>query len=366
MAPPLAGLMNICQIITPRAGHIGGAERSTASLCEHLQRAGHRVVVGCKQGSPLLDAMRQAGLDARPLALSGKFNLAATLRVARLAQQTGAAVIHSHLSSAAWHASLAGRLARLPTIAHVRALNDAFWYRRAGRLIAVSHAVKQHLVAQGVDAGTIDVVYNGVDPARYFLPCTRAEARARLGLPPNALVTGVVGHLTAKKGHAVFLDGFAQAAARHPSALALLVGAGAEREALADQSKRLGISHQVVFAGFQADVLPYYAAMDVVVLSSVDGEGLPRCLLEGGLLGMPAIGTRLSGVPEIVLDGETGFVVPVGDASALGERLTLLLEDAALRERMGRAAREYVGATFTVDAMVAGTLATYAKVGVRA
>lgn len=353
--------MNICQIITP--SKIAGAERSTLGLCEHLQKAGHRVVIGCKAGSPLIDVMRAADLDARPLEISGKLNPRAPFRIARFAREMEAAVLHSQLSTAAWHASLAARLLRLPCVAHVRALNSPHWYRLATRVIAVSHAVKEHLVAQGMEASRIDVVYNGVDPARYYLPCSRAEARARLQLPADSPVVGVVAHLTAKKGHAVFLEAFA--AAKHPTAMALFLGEGDERDALQAQVERLGLTGRVLFAGFHKDVLPYYAAMDVVALPSVEGEGLPRALLEGGLLERATIGTRLSGVPEIVRDGETGFVVPVGDAPAMADRLRVLLDDPSLRQRMGRAAREWVGSTFTVEAMVSGTLATYAKAGAR-
>jgi glycosyltransferase involved in cell wall biosynthesis len=355
--------MNILQVITP--ARIAGAERSTVSLCEHLRAAGHRVVVACKEGSPLLDVIAAAGLDARPLAISGKANLGAPRRLASLAREMEAAVVHSHLSTAAWHSSIAGRLAGIPSVAHVRALNSAHWFRLATRLIAVSHAVKEHLVRQGVDAGRIDVVYNGVDPARYYLPCTKEQARAAIGVPADSLLVGVIAHLTAKKGHGVFLEAFPEAARRHPAALALLLGEGEEQERLKAQAERLGITGRVLFAGFHQDVLPFYAAMDVVVLPSIEGEGLPRALLEGGLLGQPCIGTRLSGVPEIVRDGETGFVVPTGDARALAERLDTLLGDAALRERMGAAAREYVRETFTIAAMVAGTLACYERAGAR-
>jgi glycosyltransferase involved in cell wall biosynthesis len=354
--------MQILQLITP--SKIAGAERSTASLCEHLQKAGHGVVVGVKCGSPLLELMRGMGLDARPVRMGGKLNPAAPFRVAILAKKTGAAVIHCHLSTAALHGRLAGRIAGLPSIAHVRALNRPFWYRGATRVIAVSHAVKEHLVAHGMDPGKIDVVYNGVDPARYFLPCTREEAKRRLGLPEDAPLVGVVAHLTAKKGHAVFLEAFGSIAAKHPDARALLLGDGDERPTLAAQVKRLGLSERVIFAGFHRDVLPYYAALDVVALPSIEGEGLPRALLEGGLLGRAGIGTRLSGVPEILRDGETGFIVPIGDAGAMAERLDTLLGDAALRDRMGAAARDYVAATFTVEAMVAGVLAAYARAGV--
>lgn len=350
--------MNICQIITP--SKIAGAERSTLGLCEHLQKAGHRVVIGCKAGSPLIEVMQAAGLDTRPLAISGKLNPAAPFRVAALAREIGADVLHSQLSTAAFHAGLAARLVRLPCIAHVRALNSPHWYRLAHRVIAVSHAVKDHLVAQGMDGSRIDVVYNGVDPDRYYLPCSREEARARLQLPAGVPLVGVIAHLTAKKGHAVFLEAFAKA---QPEAVALFLGDGDEREALQAQAKQLGIADRVIFAGFHKDVLPYYAALDVVVLPSVEGEGLPRALLEGGLLQRATIGTRLSGVPEIVRDGETGFIVPTGDSAAMAEKLRVLLADPALCERMGAAARDWVGATFTIRAMVEGTLASYEKAG---
>lgn len=355
--------MKICQVITP--SKIAGAERSTTSLCEHLQAAGHQVVIGCKQGSPLVEAMRQVGLDARALPISGKLNARGPFHVAALAREVGAAVIHSHLSSAAWHSGFAARMLRVPAIAHVRALNRAFFYRMATRIIAVSYGVKECLVAQGMDGERIDVVYNGIDPERYFLPCTREEARSRLGLPAKGVLIGVIAHLTPKKGHAIFLDAFAQTAGRHPSATALFLGEGDEREALRGQAERLGLADRVIFAGFQRDVLPYYAAMDMVVLPSVEMEGLGRALQEGGLLGLPGIGTRLGGIPEAIRDGESGFVVPVGDVTALADRMEQLVADGALRERMGRAARDHISATFTVPAMVAGTLAVYERAGVR-
>jgi len=355
--------MNILQLITP--SKIAGAERSTSSLCEHLQAAGHRVVVGCKAGSPLIEAMRQVSLDARPLGISGKLNAAAPFRVAALGKQIGAEVVHTQLSTAALHGSFAARLLGVPSIAHVRALNSPFCYRFATRIIAVSHAVKEHLVAGGLPAERIDVVYNGVDPQRYFLPCSREEARRRLGLPDCVPLVGVIAHLTAKKGHAVFLQAFAAVSARHPRAVALFLGDGPERARLEALAAELKLADRVLFAGFHANVLPYYAAMDLVVLPSIGGEGLPRALLEGGMLQRASIGTRLSGTPEIVRDGATGFIVPPGDVSALTNRLDTLLGDASLRERMGAAAQAYVSATFTIESMVSGVLSTYRQAGAR-
>jgi glycosyltransferase involved in cell wall biosynthesis len=352
--------LRILQVITP--SKIAGAERSTASLCEHLVRAGHTVVVACKRGHPLIDLMREAGVDARGVRISGKGNLAAPFRLARLARQERMDLISTQLSTAALWGSLAGRLARIPTVATVRALNTKTVYTLADRVIAVSHAVKAHLVAQGMSAARIDVVYNGIDPDRYRTTMTRLEARKLLGLDQEAVVFAVVAHLTGKKGHAVFLDAAARIADCAADHQYIFAGEGPERSHLERQAQRLALSEKVIFTGFQSDVLPVYAAADVVVLPSIAGEGLPRVLMEAGLLGRPVIGTRLSGSPEIVEEGVTGLTVGVGDVPALAESMRRLAGDRPLREQMGAAGAARVSRLFTIPAMVEGTLATYRKV----
>src|SRR5207249_7917012 len=127
-----------------------------------------------------------------------------------------------------------------------------------------------------------------------------------------------------------------------PGVCFVLPGEGPEQERLEALAEELGIREQVWFAGYHPDVLPFYAAMDVVVMPSIAGEGLPRVLLEASCLGKAVIGTDLSGVPELVLDGETGFVVPPGSPEALARRMGELLSDTELRGRFGAAARARV------------------------
>jgi glycosyltransferase involved in cell wall biosynthesis len=351
--------LRILQVITP--SKIAGAERSTTSLCEHLTRAGHTVVVACKQGHALVDVMQSVGLDVRPVPISGKLNVPAAFRLASLARREQVEVINTQLSTAALWGSIAGRLAGIPTVATVRALHTKTVYTLADRVIAVSHAVKQHLVAQGMRADIIEVVYNGIDPDRYRLTLTRQQAREQLGLDEAATVFAVLAHLTGKKGHAVFLDAAARIASRAGNHLYLFAGEGPERAHLERQAERLGLAERVVFAGFHADVLPLYAAADIVVLPSIAMEGLGRVLMEAGLLGLPAIGTDLGGAPEVVASGETGLIVPPGDVAALADAMLRLGEDAALREAMGNAARDRISRLFTIPAMVEGTLATYRR-----
>jgi glycosyltransferase involved in cell wall biosynthesis len=351
-------LLRILQVITPHK--IAGAERSTTSLCEHLVKAGHEVIVACKRGQPLIPVMREVGLDVREIGIAGKFNLAAPVRLARLARRERVDLINTQLSTAALWGSIAGRLTGIPTVATVRALNDKSFYILADRVIAVSHAVKAHLVGQGMNAERIDVVYNGIDPGRYRLSVTRETARERFGLSPEAVVSAVVGHLSTRKGHAILLEAAARVADR--THRYLFAGEGPERGQLERQAARLGLNGQVIYTGFLPDVTPVYAAADLVVLPAIAGEGLPRVLLEAGFLGRPVIGTSLSGVPEIVDEGITGLVVPAGDVPALAEAVRRLGGDGALRSRMGAAGAERIRRLFSIPAMVEGTLATYWKV----
>ncbi|MBI3910943.1 MAG: glycosyltransferase [Armatimonadetes bacterium] len=354
--------MRILQVITP--ARMAGAERSMLSLCEHLAHAGHEVVVIAKPGVELLAAARSLGLAAEGHPIGGKANLLAPALLARLARRHRADVLHTHLSTASLWGSYAGLLSGVPCVAHVRALNSAACFLAARRIIAVSQAVKDHLVAQRISPDRIDVVYTGIDPARYHLSLSREVARERLGLARDAVIVGVAAHLSPRKGHAVLLEALARLGETRPPVRALCVGDGNLRPALENQAQALGIAERVTFAGYQPDVLPWYAAMDVVALPAVEGEGLPRTLLEGGFLGLPAIASRISGTPEIVADGRTGYLVPPGDADALAERLGQLAADADLRRRLGEAARERIRRTFTVAAMVQGTLAAYQRAGV--
>ena len=351
--------MNVLQIVTP--SRVSGAERSAISLCLALRDAGHRVLVVTKPHADFEAFVRSRGLEVRPLRISGKLNLLAPGRLARLAEEFGADLLHTHLSTAAWSGALAGRLAGRPVISHVRALNSATAFRLADRVIAISHAVKRHLVSQGMEADLIDVVYTGIDPDEYQLPFSREEAKARLGYDADALVTGVVAHLTPKKGHHVFLEALSRVTERVAAVHALLVGEGQQRTALEQQARDLGLQNRVRFAGYQSDVLPYYAAMDVVALPSIAGEGLPRTLLEAGLLGRAAVASDLSGAGEIIRPGETGYLAPPGDVGALADRLTELLSEPDRRERFGARARTWIQEQFTPARMLEDTLAAYAR-----
>jgi glycosyltransferase involved in cell wall biosynthesis len=200
--------------------------------------------------------------------------------------------------------------------------------------------------------GKLRVLFKGVDTT--VLDPARVDglaSRRALGLPSDALVVGSVGRLVWQKGHVHLLEAAARLGDSLPGVRYLIVGAGEEERRLRAQAQQHGLGDRVVFAGYRHDVPAVMAAMDVFVLPS-RRENMPQALLEAMAMGRAIISTASIGVREVVEDGVTGFVVPLGDVDALTERLRQLGRDAELRERMGVGARARIRDGFTREDML--------------
>ena len=216
--------LRVVQLIAP--SKIAGAERSTVSLCLGLSARGHNVSLLVKYSHQLIETARAEGVDAISMRFAGKLNLLAVGRLARWFRRNDVDIVATQLSTASLWGTLAARWIGVPSVATVRALNSKTCYVYADRVIAVSQAVKDHLVGQGLSANKIRVVYNGIDLSRFAPPPDKAAAKIGVGLPPQALVVGVVAHLSAKKGHRWFLDAVAPLLSEFPELQILLVGEG--------------------------------------------------------------------------------------------------------------------------------------------
>jgi len=354
--------MRIVQFITP--SQIGGAEVHVLSLAARLLRRGHDVTVICPRGRDLERELRARDLPLWAPRTTGKFDPVTLIRLARRLRSWRADVLHTHLSTASLLGSLAARLAGVPAIATVHGLNSKTCFQCADRLIAVSQAVKQHLTAQGVPPDRIRVIYNGIDlPADVHTP--QPDLRQRVA-PASAVVFGTVGRLGPEKGHRYLLEAAAQLSRRAglPPVHVLIVGQGREEAPLRALAQRLGIGDRVTFAGFQREVWPYLAIMDVFVLPSLK-EGLSLSALEAMALGKPVVASRVGGTPEVVEDGETGMLVPPSDASALAEALASLVRSPEAMERMGRAGRQRVAERFGAERMASEIEEVYREVARR-
>ena len=224
--------------------------------------------------------------------------------------------------------------------------------RLFARLVAVnSNETGRAFIEAGGEADKVRIVYNGFDPAkaRIYEPGAAARLRAEMGLGPQPLV-GLFGRLSEWKGQHVFLD----AIAAMEGVQAVIVGGAlfgqeAYEARIREQASRLGLEGRVRFLGFRPDVPELMAAMDVVAHTSIVAEPFGRVVVEAMMCGRPVVATRGGGVTEIIRDGETGLLVPPGNASALAAAISRILSQPALAERLARKGREDVSQRFSLE-----------------
>jgi glycosyltransferase involved in cell wall biosynthesis len=223
--------------------------------------------------------------------------------------------------------------------------------RFAHRVICVSQSVREGAIASGLTSRERTVVFgsgscNGVDASRFAatpeLVRRAAKLRCQLGIPAQAPVVAFVGRLTSDKGIPELMEAFLQLAAQFPDLRLLLVGCFEDEDPLPVATRRCVETHpHVIFAGPVQDTAAYYAIADVLVLPS-HREGLPTVVLEAQAAGKPVVGASATGIVDLVVDGETGLLFPVGDVPALAEALARLITDKALASKLGLAGQEQV------------------------
>jgi glycosyltransferase involved in cell wall biosynthesis len=236
-------------------------------------------------------------------------------------------------------------------------------YSQVSCFIAISDAVRRRLLADGIAPASVEVVHEGVDVER-IVALPAASVHAALYLPAGSPVVGNVGALVPQKGQHTLIAAAAIVVKRVPDVRFVILGDGELRGALEAQIRHLHLERHVFLAGFRPDVLELMKDFAVFALSSTH-EGLCTSLVDAMAAGRPAVATAVGGVPEVVDDGVTGFLVRPSDERALAERIVHLLSDAALRTKMGEAALERARRLFTVERMVSGTLAVYERLAGR-
>ena len=351
----------------------GGVERGTLEIAEALVAAGWRALVA-SAGGPLVGPLERSGARHIPLPL-GRKSPAAIWRnaaaLARLVRAEGVGIVHARSRAPAWAALLAARRtgAHLVTTYH-GAYNEGWpgkrFYNsvmaRGERVIAISGFIAEHIRARhDTDPARLRVIPRGVDERRFdpaaVPPARVAALRQAWGVPEGRPVVMLPGRLTRWKGQTVLLD----AMARLPgNALALLVGDGGLRRALAARAADLGIGDRVRLCGHVEDMPAALLLADVVVHASTDPEAFGRTVIEAQAMARPVIASDLGAPRETVEEGVTGWRVEPGDPAALAEAIARALAlPAGERAAMGERGRAAVLARYTTRAMQEATLAVY-------
>lgn len=334
-----------------------------------LRAIGHRAALVADPAGELFQRMSE-GLDLIPLASRNEIDLAAAWRLSRVLKQLRPDVIHAHdpggVAMAATALAITAPSPKPALVASRRiefpvARNSfsAWKYSQVDCFLAISQAVRDRLVTDRIPAAKISVVHEGVDVER-IVALPHGNLHATLFLPTHSPVVGAIGALVAQKAHHVLVDAAAIAVKQVADVRFVILGEGELRPQLEKQIKHLHLERHVFLAGFRPDVLELLKDIDVFALSSTH-EGMCTSLVDAMAAGKAAVATAVGGVPEVLADGETGFLVPSRDSEALASRIVQLLKDASLRARMGRAGLARARQLFTVERMVAETAAAYER-----
>ena len=354
----------------------GGAQVALTRLLAGLDRRRFELIICCLYNGDGAPARQIKSMGIRVIDLGmqeDKRRLDAFGRLYRLLRLEMPDILHTWLFHANIPGRVIGRLAGVPTILSSERTMEMEglsrrWLNRvtapfANQILCVSQRVADYAVQEiGIPSNKILIIPNGIDLAPYQNLPEQSEARQRFGLPVASQLVGTVSRARPVKNLELLLEAFAiltSSKESQPDGMHLaIVGDGPLLPNLLAQTRRLGISNQVFFLGEQEDIPTFLAGLDVFVLSS-QFEGLPNAVLEAMAAGLPVAATAVGGVPELVVPGETGLLVPSNEPQALALALSHLLADEPQRKRLGQAGQERVAHYFSIKNTVGQTAQLY-------
>jgi glycosyltransferase involved in cell wall biosynthesis len=351
-----------------------GGQNQVLLTVNGLRELGHRAALVAHPDGELRRRAAE-GLELIPLAPRTEMDLSAAWRLSRVVKQLRPDVIHAHDAHGIAMASLALSFGASsskgpsapPLVAarrldfHLRGNSFSRWkHRQVDCFIAASEAIRQMLLADGVPADHTVTVHDGID-VDHVVAAPPVNVHEAFWLPHQAPVVGNVAALVPHKGQRHLVEAAHLVVREVPDARFVILGEGELRESLERQVRDYHLEKHVLLPGFRTDVLGCIKGFDLFVLSSVT-EGLGTSLLDAMACSRAIAATRAGGIPEVVIDGENGLLVPPRDHAAMASAIVRLLNDPALRQRMGEAGLSRVRSRFTVERMVAATADVYARV----
>lgn len=343
---------------------IGGTEQVIYQLVEHTDPEKYDVSIVClnqpigpfgmqlqKKGYPIIAFDRQPGFDLKLVTAIRRFIIANQIDM-----------LHCHQYSPYIYGVFASRLTHAKVIftEHGRFYPDRRKLKRmlinpilsqfTDSITAISTATKNALIKyENFPGKRIHVIYNGIDASKFEM-LHNGDLRQSFGFDEETFILGTVARLDPIKNHEMMINAFKIIHERFPNTALMIVGDGPERQYLESLISKLGLNRSIIITGFREDTPQFYNMMDLFLLTSFS-EGTAMTLLEAMASAKPCIATDVGGNPEIVLDYQTGFIIPSNDEHALAQKIIQLLEDKSLRTKMGIAGRKRFEQMFTAAKM---------------
>jgi glycosyltransferase involved in cell wall biosynthesis len=352
---------------------MGGAERLMVPILKHLSREYFEPYVCAmqsKDGNPMADELGALGVPVECLNIKRLRDLDALPRLTRYLKGIEADIVHTQLEAANILGNISAKLLRLPSVCTIHVMpsldvktktklhQKVEWFALrhfCNRVVSVSEEARQyHIQISGSSAEQVTTIYNGIDLSAFAdmdYAQERQAVRAEFGIPSDASVLITVAVLRPPKGIQFMIRALPAVLARHPNTYYLIVGSGPHQQVLNEEVANAGVNGHVIFAGMRKDVPRLLAASDVFVLSTLT-EALPTVLAEAMAARLPLIASRVGGIPEMIADGQNGFLVEPEDIDGLSRICIRLLENSDERAAMGAAGWKIVHQKFNIERQV--------------
>jgi glycosyltransferase involved in cell wall biosynthesis len=358
--------MKILHVETGR--QLYGGPQQVIYLISALSERCHDSTLVCPPNSGIDTAARTAGIRVKNLFCAGDLDLPFAYRLTQYLQSQQVDLVHCHSRRGAdVLGGLAANFAEVPAIVSRRVDNTemrlmaALRYRPFKKIIAISEAIAAVLRDHDIDAERIEVIRSAVDFDRFAAAPDRNAFCAEFGIPEDSCVIAAAGQLIPRKGHRYLLQAVAKLARSHPKIRLIVFGKGYLEYQLRAQAAALGLGDVVQFVGFRDNLDDYMGCFDIFAHPAL-AEGLGVATLKAAAAGVPVVGFDAGGLPEAIIDGETGILVPPESAGQLQDAIALLIEDDDVRRRMGAAGRERMQKEFSIATMGDKHVALYESV----
>ncbi len=364
-------MITIVHIDTERTWR--GGEGQVLALATKLPKDTFRSIIAAPAKSPLLERAFRAGIPVYRLRGTGEISPVLTWDIYRCVKKFNADILHVHTSHglipAAWARWISGGgikviyARRTDFKLKTRFLNLSLkkYMWGADRIICVSEAIRQILISGGLPPHRLVTIYSGIDPVAFHPESQRAEMRRKMQVPENVKVVGIVAALAPHKDPLNFVAAAKIVAETFPDAVFWIIGSGRLWEEVKQAVQGSAHPDRISMLGFRTDVPELLAAMDIFCISSLE-EGLCTSILDAMAGGLPVVATRVGGIPEAVVDGETGLLVPPGRPQAFADAVLRLLHDPETAKSMGRAGRDRICSQFDISITVEKTASEYLAV----
>ncbi len=355
--------LNILQLINVR--WYNASAYYAIAVSQALSDRGHKVIVAGDFPSPPLEKAQQLKLQIHPGLNLSRFDHTSILqnlkRLSDIVKKEQIKVINAHQGEGHFYASLLKKIFR-PKLAVIRTRGDI----RPPRSNIFNHYLN-HKLTDGViasckileesykknlnfDSYNLKNIPVGID-ADYFSPDYKNHLRQKLNLDEKTPIVGMVGRLSPVKGHIYFIEAAKFVLEKFPQAIFLIAGEDAQisKKYLKEKVKNLGIQGNFIFLGKVEDVRDVIGALDIGVVASIGSESVCRVALEYMAMGKPVVATKVNAIPEVVFEGENGFLVQPENGKEMGETIVKLLQDEKSRKKMGQRSRELVREKFSLE-----------------